>query len=594
MSPPLHVAALRAGRRAMAVVVLVGLTLTVVAAWQIGERDRGQASRRLETEAGRVASSIEAELRRHIEVAQAAAVVLESEGPVDQATWTALAERLDIDEDFPALFAFNQTLLATPRDLADLERQFGIELRPPDPSALRQRYGVIATIHPVSGNQPALGYDVFTTPAAEAALEASVAVGDARLSDALRIVQETEDRFSVVAYEPFFDADGRMAGWVNAVLRGQDFLDGVVSLPPHVGVIVRDETADGALELGRLGWGPEQTPDASVLAPVTLQVEALGQTWEVVSYALPGFRSTSERQAPWTTLLVGALLTLSTAVILRSAGLREARASVLAEERTVELTSANARLLASNDALERASRAKDDFLAVVSHEFRTPLTVIQGFASTLLEYRRQALDEHTIDILERISTNAGRLDDLVDDLLLAAKLDSDTVDPHPGPVDVAAAVQRAVADLPSSTEVSVEVDDGCRAHVDPQHLHRILENLLTNAQKYGSPPIRVRGRASGSTVVLDVRDDGPGIAPALAARLFERFAQGQTGNARSTKGVGLGLSIVRDLCRANGGDVDLLPSDAGAHFRVTLPACTTEPASAAPEPAAADEVDARV
>jgi len=110
------------------------------------------------------------------------------------------------------------------------------------------------------------------------------------------------------------------------------------------------------------------------------------------------------------------------------------------------------------------------------------------------------------------------------------------------------------------------------AVVDPSHLTRILDNYLTNAFKYGKPPISIEAERVGDLVELRVRDHGPGVPPELVSQLFTKFDRGDTQATRATQGTGLGLSIVKALAEANHGEVGYRKEPTGGCFVVRLPA----------------------
>ncbi|MFP5310154.1 MAG: ATP-binding protein [Actinomycetes bacterium] len=262
--------------------------------------------------------------------------------------------------------------------------------------------------------------------------------------------------------------------------------------------------------------------------------------------------------------------------LLRLVG--EAFAGAIERRRvTTALAQANALLVERNDELEErneqlrdAGRVKDEFLSVTSHELRTPLTTIRGAVETMRVHGDQVSQETRAELLEAIGRQAHRLERLVDDLLVTSRLASDTVTVDPHDVPVLAAVVELVTntDVPG---VEVDGDPAAVAHVDPDHLARMVENLLQNARRYGAPPVLVTVRPGATHVVLEVRDHGPGVPATFRAQLFERFTQASRGTRREAWGTGLGLAIVRDLARLNGGDVVHEDADPGARFVVTLP-----------------------
>jgi two-component system, OmpR family, sensor kinase len=235
------------------------------------------------------------------------------------------------------------------------------------------------------------------------------------------------------------------------------------------------------------------------------------------------------------------------------------------------------------------------FVADASHELRTPLTSIRGFA----ELHRQgavAGPEETERIMERIEAEATRMGVLVEDLLQLARLDQQ----RPltlAPVDLAELAGDAVHDAravqpdrsialnldPSLTDVPVVIGDEAR-------LRQVVVNLVTNALTHTPATARITVRLSEDptdhgTVVLSVADQGPGLAPADAQRVFERFYRADTSRTRAAGGSGLGLSIVAALVAAHGGRVDLTTAPGkGATFTVRLPRSGPSPAAAPADP----------
>jgi signal transduction histidine kinase len=125
-------------------------------------------------------------------------------------------------------------------------------------------------------------------------------------------------------------------------------------------------------------------------------------------------------------------------------------------------------------------------------------------------------------------------------------------------------------------DVQLSCPDDARAHADPMHLHQILANLLTNAQKYGAPPYVIDVRTRADTCVITFRDHGAGIPESFREQLFEPFTQADSGDRRTSAGTGLGLAIVRNLIHANGGTITHDPQRPGASFKITLPVDETE------------------
>ena len=237
-----------------------------------------------------------------------------------------------------------------------------------------------------------------------------------------------------------------------------------------------------------------------------------------------------------------------------------------------EQTRHAAELEAANRELRVADQLKSDFVSMASHELRTPLTSIVGFASTLLSYWEQTSEADKLEYLGVIDRQAQRLSRLVNDLLAMSRIESGALSTHRVRVEMASALSQAVSDMGSSAGgVSLRSDEGLAAMADPDHLQQILVNYLSNAVKYGAPPVEVTATCDEpGSVVIRVRDHGEGVAPEFADQLFDKFSQASTGSTRRATGTGLGLSIVRGLAQANGGTAWYEPASPGSVFCVRL------------------------
>jgi two-component system, OmpR family, sensor kinase len=222
------------------------------------------------------------------------------------------------------------------------------------------------------------------------------------------------------------------------------------------------------------------------------------------------------------------------------------------------------------------------FVADASHELRTPLTSIRGFAEL---FRQGAArdPEQLAQVLRRIEDEASRMGLLVEDLLLLARLDQ-ARPLRQEPVDlltVAADVVHAAATVHASHVVGLDADTSQGLPVvvgDDARLHQVVTNLVGNAVTHTPAGTRVDVgvRRRGPEVLLEVVDDGPGMAAEVAARVFERFYRADASRTRAgqtTTGSGLGLSIVAAIVAAHGGSVDVdTEQGRGSRFVVRLPA----------------------
>jgi signal transduction histidine kinase len=212
--------------------------------------------------------------------------------------------------------------------------------------------------------------------------------------------------------------------------------------------------------------------------------------------------------------------------------------------------------------------SEQDFIAVASHELRSPIAGVVGAAETL-EVGWDRLSEcDRRQLVSLLVRQSRRLSRLVDELLELSRLEAGgvVVDLQPievGPVALAAAEEAGVGDLVVSCPAQTMVT------ADPNHLRRILVNLLVNADKHGARPIVVECGPAGDRVEVRVIDAGAGVPGEFVPRLFDRFSRA----APTPTGAGLGLAIVEGLARLGGGDVFYRPGrKGGAVFGVRLPA----------------------
>lgn len=277
----------------------------------------------------------------------------------------------------------------------------------------------------------------------------------------------------------------------------------------------------------------------------------------LVHPAAEGLRREVARRKTWTAIAVSSLL----GVVLL--GLLLTRRAVAREREAVRL--------------------RDEFLANVSHELRTPLTSVSLHADLLT--RPDLTPEKRRAHLDVVQAESARLSALVEDLLDFAALERGARRLEPEPVDVGAAVERALAPYRVLAErqgvhlAAPPAPRAVEALVDFQALARILANLVGNAFKHGTPArdggtpsVRVlvqRPEALEGPTMVEVRDNGPGIPADERSRLFERFQRG--GAAARRPGTGLGLSLSRSLARAMEGDLIYVEDPRETVFRLTLP-----------------------
>lgn len=249
----------------------------------------------------------------------------------------------------------------------------------------------------------------------------------------------------------------------------------------------------------------------------------------------------------------------------------------IAEElgRRAGIAIVNARLYSDAQA---ANRAKDDFLATLSHELRTPMTAVLGWARML---RIGLSPEESVEAVNAIERSATVQMQLIEDILDMSRIMAGKLRLDSKPVDLCATVEAALDTVrPTAVAKQIEIVTDYPRNApmvagDESRLHQIVWNLLTNALKFTNPGGRVAVRVTGTDQVvgLQVRDTGVGIDPGFLPHVFERFRQQDSSTTRSHGGIGLGLAIVRHLVELHGGRIyaESEGRGRGATFTVELP-----------------------
>jgi len=218
-----------------------------------------------------------------------------------------------------------------------------------------------------------------------------------------------------------------------------------------------------------------------------------------------------------------------------------------------------------HDEMIALDELKLSFVAVASHELRTPTTAVYGILTTLRE-RGDTLGEDVRRQLEQTAwEQADRMRRLIEQLLDLSRLDAHSVTIDPQPL-VLRQVLEEVAEATAPGTVDVDVDPGVAVIADPLVLDRVVSNLVANASRYGKPPIRVEASQRDQFIRILVSDAGDGVPDELVPRLFDRFERGTSG-----QGSGLGLAIAKAYANAHGGDLLYTPNDGGACFELILP-----------------------
>ena len=257
----------------------------------------------------------------------------------------------------------------------------------------------------------------------------------------------------------------------------------------------------------------------------------------------------------------------------------------LINRRTLLLSRANRELATARDELRDASQKKDDFLAMLAHELRNPLAAIATSAEVLHRSPERGVRAALQSVLPIIQRQVRQLTHMVDDLLDTARTLHGKLALEEAPVEVLDVLKNVVsahaAKDPACRFALSGESEGAAVMGDSSRLYQVFDNLVENAVKYGASTVTITVRAAQESVIVEVADNGEGIAPELLPQMFEPFVQGAQSIERSRGGLGLGLALTRRLVELHGGNIQAASQGRGlgSVFTVELPRSAPQPAA---------------
>jgi PAS domain S-box-containing protein len=215
--------------------------------------------------------------------------------------------------------------------------------------------------------------------------------------------------------------------------------------------------------------------------------------------------------------------------------------------------------------------AKNEFLALITHDLRNPLTAILGLGATLESHADELPADRIQRMGESVRRQAERISRLADDLFDVSRLEARSIVLNVRPIDVGLAVELALASVPDPAAVELRIPPQLEALADSRRFEQAVANLIENALVHGAAPVVVEAEARGAEIVISVRDHGAGVAESLVPTLFSRIRTLGRRDRDRARGTGLGLALVRGLVEAMGGRVWYEPApDGGALFFLAL------------------------
>ena len=557
------------------IVFAVMLVVTIAATKYVWDNSRMAERARFDREVASAQKEIETRVETYINVLIAASGLFAADQDVTRDQFRQYVRALQVQQRYPGIQGIGISVRVPAELHDDVIADMRINESPAFrfwPEGRREEYHAIVLLEPMDRrNRAALGYDMFTEPTRREAMVRARDNGRPTATQPVTLVQEIEPQKQpgFLIYVPVYTTRGvpssveerreELYGFVYAPFRSWDFFRGIFpGTRMRLGISIRDAGKQ------LFSSGPSDNGPRTLASQTTLDVA--GRKWTIDFVAPPtGLRSPLRAAAA--TFAGGLLFALLLFRVIRL----QSRARRAAEQ-TAEA------LRRSEGELQKAARAKDEFLATLSHELRTPMTAILGWSKLLDD----DLDEETRrSAVEAIQKSGKAQAQLIDDLLDVSRITSGKMRIEPKPTDlvpIARAALDAVAPAAEAKGVAIDFEPAAEkisVRGDANRLQQVIWNLLSNAVKFTSRGGRVRLTVSASEreAVLAVTDSGQGIDPAFLPHVFERFRQADSSTTRSHTGLGLGLAIVRHLVELHGGTV-MAESDGigkGARFTARLP-----------------------
>jgi signal transduction histidine kinase len=461
-------------------------------------------------------------------------------------------------------------------------------------AAERPEYYPVYFVEPLAGNEAALGYDLGSSAPRRAALERARDSGEAVATRRIGLVQEMSSQTGFLVFVPVYkgvDAPAtvaerreRLAGFVLGVFRVGDLVGAAVGGMLHDDVQVqRADISDPgepevlcAINSPATGLVHDEAAWSTLGGPMAAQheIEVAGRLWRCSFAPTDQFLAAQRQWGAWIIIVSGFLFCALLGGTLMVVTGRESLIRRLVDEKTRQLQVTNSHLELRNAEMER-------FTHTVSHDLKSPIVTIEGFAGFLKRDIEQGqldrVDDFATRILNATRSMRGNIDDLLELSRVGLAAREDAV------VDVGDVARTVLADLGSlvaETNAHVTIAEGLPAvRADRTRVKQVLQNLLENGLKYGrsgdeSPRVTVAGQVVDGEAHLSVADEGPGIAPEHHERVFGLFKRLD----RSCEGTGVGLAIVRRVAELHGGRVWIESRpDEGCTFFVALPAAASSP-----------------
>lgn len=578
------------------VVLVIALALTAVGTAYVETSVAGRDRLRFQSAVHHIEGRIDSRIATYTTMLRATDGLFAGTYPVLPDKFKIYAGRLDLPQNYPGVSGIGFAVRFRPADTAGFE-QFMIKGMKFDgfhvwPASTDEDRSAVVYLEPKDHrNDAAIGYDMYTQPTRRDAMLQARDQGGAAATARVVLAHDSADsdpETGFIIYMPVYIGGGpvptsiaerraKIRGYVFCPFRSNDLFNDIFAEEAgnEINAWIYDGpetlTAEGLLYKTR---STSLSPDASSLREERNR-DMAGRRWTVIYTPGPRFYTGPVQYLSAATGFAGIGLSAGLFLLIRS----QVRGRVKAEKVTSDLRESRQALQEAKETAEAANRLKDEFLATVSHELRTPLNAILGWAQLLAA---DGGDPNDIDQgVQTILRNARMQAQLIEDLLDISRIVSGKLRLEARSVDLNTVIHAAIASVQLAAEakgVRLLDEVGHKPALvwgDPDRLQQVIWNLLSNSIKFTdrNGTIHVRMELDGTYAHISVSDTGSGIDPEFLPYAFERFRQADGTLTRKHGGLGLGLSIVRNLVELHGGSVraESKGLGQGATFTASLP-----------------------
>lgn len=442
---------------------------------------------------------------------------------------------------------------------------------------------IIKYIEPIEENRAALGFDMGSEPTRRAAMERAKSQKVPAISAKVTLVQDKEQTPGFLMYVPVYtdpeDPDQKVEkfkGWVYAPFIAKYFMGDIFKDElSEVRRRIKIELFDGA-ETGEedilYSDGSKDTPEDALQLHETLALH--GHQWTIRATTTSYFYKMNSPRFPFFTLITGLALSLLLFGLSLSVTRTRSQAVTIADRMTQELRALNAELdhkvKERTKELEEKNRELKDFSHIVSHDLKAPLRSISTLADWTLTDHKSSLKKEAVDNLEMIKESAKKMHEMIMGLLSYAKMEKSLEDKKT--VSLQEVVNSITRTLMVPPHLKIKADNLPDVCFEPLALYQIMQNLISNSIKYNDKDkgiIEVDAQEKNNFYQVNVRDNGKGIKPEDSDKVFRIFS---LAGSQSSESTGVGLSIVKKLVEAAGGNIwfNSEPGQ-GTTFSFTIP-----------------------